>query len=241
MESKTADVFAFGMFAVEVFTGKVSFDEQKNEAAVLRISQGGRPEVPGNAQAVGLTGEMWELLESCWQQDPKKRPTMEEIVERWGKFVENNDNDGVLLEYVQTTLAIRTSSSVPFSNSYDKPRELQPPAGPTQGSGRHRVETEALQPPTRPGAARLRPGSAAIQPRTEAHRLKTISEAVRPRTKFEAVQQGVKSEVVQQVTRTEIVQPRTHVQFLDPPPSKSVFPGGHRSQLLMCGCHSTYT
>ena len=64
MESKTADVFAFGMFAVEVFTGKIPFNEHKNEAVVLRISQGGRPDMPENAQAVGLTGEIWKLLES---------------------------------------------------------------------------------------------------------------------------------------------------------------------------------
>ena len=87
MESKAADVFAFGMFAVEVFTGKIPFEEQKNEAVVLRISQGGRPEMPGNAQAMGLTVEIWNLLESCWRQDPKKRPSMGEVVRRWQKFV----------------------------------------------------------------------------------------------------------------------------------------------------------
>ena len=63
VESKVADVFTFAMLVVEVFTGKVPFEGQKNEALVLLISQGGRPE---NPQAVGLTNEMWKLLESCW-------------------------------------------------------------------------------------------------------------------------------------------------------------------------------
>jgi len=115
MESKAADVFAFGMLAVEVFTGKVPFEEQKNEAVVLRISRGGRPEMPGNAQAVGLTGEMWKLLESCWQQNPKKRPTMKEVVRRWQGFVGNNSDNNSIIECVQITLAIRVSSLVPFS------------------------------------------------------------------------------------------------------------------------------
>jgi len=114
MESKAADVFAFGMFAVEVFTGKVPFEGQKNEAVVLLISRGSRPEIPGNAQAVGLTGEVWKLLESCWQQTPKKRPAMEEVVRRWQGFVNNVDSNGVI-GYVQITLAIRGSSSVPLS------------------------------------------------------------------------------------------------------------------------------
>jgi serine/threonine protein kinase len=117
-ESKPADVFAFAMFAVEVFTGRIPFEEQKNEAVVLRISRGGRPEVsgngqdvgqkntavalrisrgdrpeiPGNAQEVGLTTDVWKLLEGCWQQNPKKRPTMEEVVRRWERFVDHNDD-----------------------------------------------------------------------------------------------------------------------------------------------------
>ena len=90
MESKPADVFAFGMFSVEVFTGRIPFEEQKSEAVVLRISQGIRPEMPMNAQAVGLNVEMWRILEGCWQQLPKKRPTMEEVVKGWQKFTEND-------------------------------------------------------------------------------------------------------------------------------------------------------
>jgi len=117
MESKAADVFAFGMFAVEVFTNKIPFEEQKNEAVVLRISRGGRPEMPEDAHAIGLTNEMWKLLESCWQQNPKKRPVMEEVVRRWQKFVANSDDTGCVI----ITLATRTSSSVPFLTSVIDP------------------------------------------------------------------------------------------------------------------------
>ena len=116
MESKVADVFAFAMLVIEVFTGKIPFEGQKNEAVVLRISQGGRPEMPKNAQEIGLTDEMWKLLESCWLQNPKKRPTMEEVVRIWEKIVENDNNNGVI-ECVKITLIVRTWSSAPFSNS----------------------------------------------------------------------------------------------------------------------------
>ena len=92
LESKAADVFAFGMLVVEVFTGEAPFGEQKNEAVVLRILRGDRPKMPGNAQAVGLTHEMWALLENCWHQNPKKRPTMEEVMERWQNFVGDDNN-----------------------------------------------------------------------------------------------------------------------------------------------------
>lgn len=82
VESKPADVFAFGMLAVELFTGRIPFEQQRNETAVLRISQGGRPEIPRNAQALGITPGIWNLLESCLQENPKKRPAMEEVVRR---------------------------------------------------------------------------------------------------------------------------------------------------------------
>ena len=92
VESKSADVFAFAMFAVEVFTGEIPFEGLKDEELVLRIAFGGRPEMPHNAQAVGLTYGMWRVIEACWQQNPKKRPTMEEVVRRWQKFIEHDNN-----------------------------------------------------------------------------------------------------------------------------------------------------
>ena len=95
-ESKEADVFAFGMLAVEVFTGEVPFVGQGNAAVVFKILGGERPKMPENAQDVGLTVEMWNLIESCWQQNPKKRPTMREVVVKLQEFVSNTkDNENV--------------------------------------------------------------------------------------------------------------------------------------------------
>ena len=97
LESKGADVFAFAMLAMEIFTGKIPFEEQKNEAAVLRISQGGGPAMPLNSRDVGLTAEMWGVLDECWQQVPKKRPTMSDVVRRWQKFLGDiNGDDGLI-------------------------------------------------------------------------------------------------------------------------------------------------
>ena len=92
-ETKPGDVFSFAMLAVEVFTGKIPFEEQRNEMVALRISEGGRPEMPKDALEVGLTDEVWKLLESCWQRDPKKRPTMGEVVRRWEKFVKRTPSE----------------------------------------------------------------------------------------------------------------------------------------------------
>ena len=145
MESCPADVFAFAMVAVEVFTGKIPFEKQKTQTAAQKIAKGGRPEMPGNAQEVGLTGEMWKLLESCWQQDPRKRPKMEEVVKEWEKFVGRNSIAGC----VQVTPAIQSSSLVPSSPFCDRFRTKQPAAGPSLSD-----RVDSGDKPTDPGAVR---------------------------------------------------------------------------------------
>jgi hypothetical protein len=90
VESKPADIFAFAMLAVEVFTGKVPFEGQGNPQAVTRIFKGERPGFPQNAKGVGLTLPMWEFLQRCWHADPMMRPEIEEVVRTWEGFLENN-------------------------------------------------------------------------------------------------------------------------------------------------------
>lgn len=57
-ESKAADVYAFVMLAVEVSTGKIPFEEQRDEAVILHVLQSGRPEVPQNTHESDLAPEM---------------------------------------------------------------------------------------------------------------------------------------------------------------------------------------
>jgi hypothetical protein len=97
-ESKAADVFAFGMLAVEIFTGEIPFVGQENVAVIFQILQGDRPKIPGNAQEVGLTVEMWKLIESCWRQNPRKRPTIEEIVVRLREIIKSTKKDSSALK-----------------------------------------------------------------------------------------------------------------------------------------------
>ena len=168
MESKPADTFSFGMLVVEVFTGEVPFGEIKNEEVVLRILRGGRPEMPANAQAAGLTGGVWKLLESCWEQNPKKRPTMKEVVRRWEKFVElGSDGVNIVTECVRVALAIRIAT---FSTFYGRLRTQQPSAGPTPGTDEPRTDqpqtTSEVRQQTNPEAVRMRTPTIAIRSQT---------------------------------------------------------------------------
>ena len=86
--SKSADVFAFAMLTVEVFTGKVPFGNMKNGSIAIQIVNGKRPARPQGTEKLGLTAEMWKFIEKCWTANPKRRPTIDEMVRTWEGFVE---------------------------------------------------------------------------------------------------------------------------------------------------------
>jgi len=85
--SKPADVFAFAMLAVEVFSGMVPFGNMKNESVVIQIASGKRPAKPQATEQLGLTAEMWKFIERCWNANPNKRPTIDQVVSTWEGFV----------------------------------------------------------------------------------------------------------------------------------------------------------
>jgi hypothetical protein len=43
--------------------------------------QGGRPARPIHAVGLGLTDDVWQLIEECWQQDRGKRPSTSLILD----------------------------------------------------------------------------------------------------------------------------------------------------------------
>jgi len=87
MASKSADVFAFAMLVVEVFSGKFPFRGMKNESVVVQIASGKRPTKLRAAEQLGLSAEMWKFVEKCWSASPNKRPTIDEVVRIWEGFV----------------------------------------------------------------------------------------------------------------------------------------------------------
>jgi len=143
VESKPADVYSFGVLAYEIFTGTPPFKEQTHAKAAFRTLMGDRPEFPQNAEDVGLTIHMWELLQRCWHQDPIRRPTVEEIIRKLQKFIEHDNRYD---EYVQIARVVLTPSSVPFSPFYDWLRKTRSAAEPTPTISCPRVKSEAPQP-----------------------------------------------------------------------------------------------
>ncbi|KIM53132.1 hypothetical protein SCLCIDRAFT_460210 [Scleroderma citrinum Foug A] len=78
--SAEGDVWAFGMTALELFTRSYPFhDIQSSTELKQRIRQGPPDRPSDGAVCSRLTDEWWNILSSCWECNPRLRPSTEEI------------------------------------------------------------------------------------------------------------------------------------------------------------------
>ena len=84
--TEQADIFAFAMLAIELFTGALPFGDVRHETAILMIAQGQRPGKPQAAENRGFTPEIWKSIQKCWNQNPAKRPGIDDVVGAWQRF-----------------------------------------------------------------------------------------------------------------------------------------------------------
>jgi serine/threonine protein kinase len=72
-----ADVWSFAMTCSEILSRKVPYHHIGGMREILqKIKKGERPELPINC------GELTELIEECWREDPLQRPTFSDICKR---------------------------------------------------------------------------------------------------------------------------------------------------------------
>ncbi|KAJ7130868.1 kinase-like domain-containing protein [Mycena filopes] len=78
-----SDVYAFACVCYEILTENVPFHEERNDMAVMfRVLDGARPSRPALCMGSPRLDNLWQLIESCWQQKPEDRPTAVQIVQR---------------------------------------------------------------------------------------------------------------------------------------------------------------
>ncbi|KDQ55359.1 hypothetical protein JAAARDRAFT_195751 [Jaapia argillacea MUCL 33604] len=80
MFTTAGDVYSFGMTMYEVYTGHPPFPTVRVNTAVSDVLNGFRP--PRPAAKERIPDDMWDIIESCWKQDPLERPSIN-CVWRW--------------------------------------------------------------------------------------------------------------------------------------------------------------
>jgi len=77
-----ADVFSLGMVLYEIVSGKIPFHNENNMSVVMRkIKRGERPKIP-----LDCPKKFAKIIKRCWETEPFKRPTSEELVIMLGEL-----------------------------------------------------------------------------------------------------------------------------------------------------------
>lgn len=81
-EPKFVDVYQFAIVVYEIITEKMPYPNTINIFRIVqKVIRGYRPQKTDD-----FTDQMWSLLESCWNENPKKRPSFEMIKKKLRNF-----------------------------------------------------------------------------------------------------------------------------------------------------------
>jgi len=78
--TEESDCYALGMVILEVLSGQVPFQGDRDFIAIRRVLEGECPERPQGAEGVWFTDDLWGILEQCWSSEPDDRPTVEDVL-----------------------------------------------------------------------------------------------------------------------------------------------------------------
>lgn len=85
--SKEADVYALSMTTYQILTGKRPFLPRRKARIICAAISGERPVKPEDAEEIGMTVALWDLLEECWREDRTMRPNILDTQRRFYDIV----------------------------------------------------------------------------------------------------------------------------------------------------------
>ncbi|KAF5317548.1 hypothetical protein D9619_013143 [Psilocybe cf. subviscida] len=72
------DIYSFGSIMLEVLSGRMPYHYLRNDAqVVIQLHQGIKPRRPASTF---VDDDQWELIQSCWQEPPQKRPSANDVL-----------------------------------------------------------------------------------------------------------------------------------------------------------------
>jgi len=78
-----SDVYAFGLTAIEIYTGHIPFHHIVYDVTVqLRVVKGVRPRRPTLPDGHKISNAMWELISLSWAQQASDRPSSSELANK---------------------------------------------------------------------------------------------------------------------------------------------------------------
>ncbi|KAG9013016.1 hypothetical protein FRB94_004409 [Tulasnella sp. JGI-2019a] len=82
--TKCTDVWSFGIFAFEIFSGEKPYGHCDFDIHVINaVAKGFRhPRPRGTAESRGLSDIVWTLMMSCWEEKPYQRPDMQFLADK---------------------------------------------------------------------------------------------------------------------------------------------------------------
>ncbi|KAI3614905.1 hypothetical protein WG66_016930 [Moniliophthora roreri] len=82
--SRPSDVYAFAMCALELFSSALPWGVlSKKNIYNLVVHEDARPDRPQNSQELGLTDQIWTIIEESWHSEARFRPAFDIIVKSW--------------------------------------------------------------------------------------------------------------------------------------------------------------
>ncbi|KAH9989792.1 hypothetical protein BJV77DRAFT_1015930 [Russula vinacea] len=144
--TRATDVWSFGMLALEIFTDNVPFSHISNEAFIPLVVR------DGPLPTQGLSDALWDLMNQCWQHDPKS-PILNnsKASSRSGRHPSSNTTAGSLRGSSFSSAAGVPGSARPSALSLSRPSiptGLTPPTAPVpipRSLGRDEAELVQIQ------------------------------------------------------------------------------------------------
>lgn len=96
--SKEADIFAFGMTTYQIMTGQRPFSHIGEEWVAQEVVSGERPAKPDNAEQIGMTDVVWDLLTKCWREDRTKRPNISDVLRTFCEITDERKTIDSMIE-----------------------------------------------------------------------------------------------------------------------------------------------